>query len=68
MTALKVWSKLRMLGRYSVLAGSFNKSKQNDFLVYNLKLWNFSWPVLQNRMWRKIEKWIKGPRIILIIN
>ena len=39
-----------MLGRYSVLAGSFNKSKQNDFLVYNLKLWNFSWPVLQNRM------------------
>ena len=32
-----MWSKLRMLGRYSVLAGSIYKSKLNDLVFYNTK-------------------------------
>jgi len=36
MIALRLWSKLR-IGRYSLLAGSFYKSKLNDFVFYNLK-------------------------------
>jgi len=37
MTALKLWSKLLVVGRYSLLAGSIYKSKLNDFVFYNLK-------------------------------
>jgi len=37
MIALRLWSKLRMLGRYSLLAGRIYKSKLNDFVFYNLK-------------------------------
>jgi hypothetical protein len=37
MIALRLWSKLCMLGRYSLLAGSIYKYKLNDFLFYNLK-------------------------------
>jgi hypothetical protein len=37
MIALRLWSKLRMLGRYSLLAGSIYKSKLNYFMFYNLK-------------------------------
>jgi hypothetical protein len=37
MIALKLWSKLRMFGRYSLLAGSIYKSKLNDLVLYNLK-------------------------------
>jgi len=37
MIALKLWSKLRMLGRYSLLGGSIYKSKLNDFVFYSLK-------------------------------
>ena len=37
MIALKVWSKLCILGRYSVFAGSIHKSKLNDLVFYNTK-------------------------------
>jgi hypothetical protein len=37
MIALRLWSKLRMFGRYSLLAGSIYKSKLNYFVFYNLK-------------------------------
>lgn len=37
MIVLRLWSKLRMLGRYSLLAGSIYKSKLNDCVFYNLK-------------------------------
>jgi len=35
--ALRLWNKLHMLGRYSLLALSIYKSKLNDFVFYNLK-------------------------------
>ena len=37
MCALKLWSKLCIIGRYSLLGGSTCKSKLNDFVFYNLK-------------------------------
>ena len=37
MFALRLWNKVRMLGRYSLFAGSVYKSKLNDFVFYNLK-------------------------------
>jgi hypothetical protein len=36
MTALRLWSKLLILGRYSLLAGSIYKSKLNDFVFYSV--------------------------------
>jgi len=37
MIALRLWSKLRILGRYSVLASSIYKSKLNYMVFYNIK-------------------------------
>jgi hypothetical protein len=35
--ALRLWSKLRLLERYSSLAEIIYKSKLHDFMFYNLK-------------------------------
>jgi hypothetical protein len=32
-----MWSKLNVLGRYSVIAGNIYKAKLNEFVFYNLK-------------------------------
>ena len=37
MSTLRLWSNLRVLGKYSLFTGSMYESKLYDFVFYNLK-------------------------------
>jgi len=68
MIALRLCSTLRILERYSLLAGSIYKAKLNEFVFYNLKPVKLHMTCIAEQNVTQDRPLDKGTGINLIIN